>query len=161
MFFALAALDDWAGKLQMRAVTWYKRTCLRDVEHGCYVRTVHQRNTFEKYTFDGITKASFDVFFARNTRESPLVLLFGHATRATRESPLVLLFGHATRAARESPLVLLCGHVRRNTYESPLVLLFRPVGRAARENIPVSTFFNLKRIIWFCLTICCTIRLLI
>ena len=84
MVFALAALDDWAGKLQMRAVTWYKRTCLRDVEHGCYVRTVHQRNTFEKYIFNGITKAGFDVFFARATRESPLVLLFGHVIRNTR-----------------------------------------------------------------------------
>lgn len=63
----------------------------RGAEHGCYVRTVHQQNTFEKYIFDGITKAGFDVLFARDTRESPLVLLFGHVARAARESPLVIL----------------------------------------------------------------------
>ena len=72
----------------------------RGAEHGCYVRTVHQQNTFEKYIFDEITKAGFDVLFARDTRESPLVLLFGHVARDTRESPLVLLFGHVARAAR-------------------------------------------------------------
>lgn len=71
------------------------------------MRTVHQQNTFEKYIFDVITKAGFDVLFARATRESPLVLLFGHASCNTRESPLVLLFSHITRDTRESSLVIL------------------------------------------------------
>lgn len=53
----------------------YKRACFYVAEHGYYVRTIHQQNTFEKYIFDGITKAGFDVLFARGTRESSLVIL--------------------------------------------------------------------------------------
>lgn len=89
-------LKDWTDKkgladeLQTFVFTCYKYSCSHGVEHGYYVRTAHQKNTFEKYIFDGITKAGFDVLFARAARESPLVL-FSHVARATRESPLVIL----------------------------------------------------------------------
>ena len=47
----------------------------RGAEHGCYVRTIHQQNTFEKYIFDGITKAGFDALFARDTRTRESLIL--------------------------------------------------------------------------------------